>query len=556
MVSPNPAVLDRQISRVSRRLYLQTFLDQVVWCWASALVLAAAWFFLQPYVVAEPAAPWLRWAVAGGLIGLATGLAALLARFRAPSRLIAALSLDERFGLKERVTTSLTLAPDQATSPAGQALLADVNQRVSSLDVTSKFPVSVSWSALAVPVCVALFAAVAFFYEPPKINAVVDPNDDAKQAPANVAKVDEAMKQLKKKPVQKAEGKPREELEKLEAKLDEIANRPRRTKEELRERYKELKATEEMMRRRENQLGDKADARQTALKKLDKLNEGAKEGPAKDLQKALSQGNLEQAKQELEKISKKLDQMSPKEKEQLAKQMKEMGEKLKQLSDNEQKKEQLEKLKKEGKIDQETYEREKKQLDKQSESLKDLKDLAQKMNQCKKCLEKGDSQGAQRQLDDAAKQMEEMDGDSKEMEDLREQMKRLKDAKDAAKNGMGKNQDDKDPEPRDMDEDQPNNGGIGAGRRPMGKDHPTRAFDTKARLQFDPKGKKIFDGYAPGQNFRKKSTAEIIEDIEQASQESSEALEQQRISRQARDMAKGYFRNLGGQADGKKPPPK
>jgi hypothetical protein len=557
MVSPNPVTLERQINRVSRRLYLQTFLDHLVWCLAAALVLAAGWFFLQPYAIAEPAA-WLRWAVAGGLVATFTGLAALMARFRAPSRLVAALSLDERFGLKERVTTSLTLGPDQVSSPAGLALLADVNQRVSSLDVTSKFPVSMSWSALAVPVCMILFCAVAFFYEPPKAPAVADAKDDSKQPPVNVAKVDEAMKELKKKTTKKStESKPREELERLEAKLEEIANRPRKTKEELRERYKELKSTEDLLKKHAQQLGEKSDARQQALKKMDKLNEGAKEGPAKDLQKALSEGNMEQAKQALDKMAKKLDSMSPKEKEQLAKQMKEMGDKLKQLANNEEKRAELDKLKKEGKIDEQTYDREKKALDKQAESLKDLKDLAQKMGQCKKCLEKGDAQGAKQMMDDAAKQLDEMDGDSKEMEDLREQMKKLKEAKNAAKQGMGKDQNqDKDVQPADSDEDQPNSpGGPGAGRRPMGKDAPTRSFDTKARVPFDPKGKKIFDGYTQGQNFRKKSTSEIIEDIEQASQESSEALEQQRISRQARDMAKGYFRNLGGQ-DAKKVSPK
>src|SRR5205085_151835 len=108
MAGPTQSTLQKQIARVSRRLFWQTFLDTLMWCWTGALVLAIAWFFVQPLILEEPK-PWLRWAVAGALVGTATFLALILAVLRAPSRLAAALSLDERFGLKERVTTSLTL---------------------------------------------------------------------------------------------------------------------------------------------------------------------------------------------------------------------------------------------------------------------------------------------------------------------------------------------------------------------------------------------------------------------------------------------------------------
>jgi hypothetical protein len=94
----------------------------------------------------------------------------------------------------------------------------------------------------------------------------------------------------------------------------------------------------------------------------------------------------------------------------------------------------------------------------------------------------------------------------------------------------------------------------GAGRRPLGDEAPFRPFDTKAKTQFDPKGKKIFDGYAPGQSFKKKSGAELVGEIRQASQEAPEAVEQQRIPKAAREMAKGYFRNLRYQNDKEQKP--
>src|SRR5204863_1277474 len=118
MAGPNPLSLERQLARISRRLFAQTVLDLLVWCWAGALVLATAWFFAQPLLLEAPPV-WLRWAVAGGLVGAATLLAIVLAVFRAPPKLAAALLVDERFGLKERVTTTYTLTPEQAASSAG-----------------------------------------------------------------------------------------------------------------------------------------------------------------------------------------------------------------------------------------------------------------------------------------------------------------------------------------------------------------------------------------------------------------------------------------------------
>src|SRR5262249_13360458 len=147
--------LQRQVVRVHRRLFLQAFLNGLAWCWAGAILLSVVWFLLQPLLIDAPPV-WLRWAVAGSAVGLATVLAVVLSVLRGPSRLTAALSLDSEFGLKERVTTSLTLAPGQEATPAGQALLQDATQRVSNLDVGSRFPVRMSWSAALVPVCAVL----------------------------------------------------------------------------------------------------------------------------------------------------------------------------------------------------------------------------------------------------------------------------------------------------------------------------------------------------------------------------------------------------------------
>jgi len=98
-------------------------------------------------------------------------------------------------------------------------------------------------------------------------------------------------------------------------------------------------------------------------------------------------------------------------------------------------------------------------------------------------------------------------------------------------------------------------GGRPGGKRPVGPESPNKPFDSQARTPFDPKGKKIFDGFTPGQNFRGKSSVEMQGEIKQAAQEAPEAIESQRLPKASREMVKGYFHNLAGQKE-KEPPKK
>jgi hypothetical protein len=90
------------------------------------------------------------------------------------------------------------------------------------------------------------------------------------------------------------------------------------------------------------------------------------------------------------------------------------------------------------------------------------------------------------------------------------------------------------------------------GRRPLGEQQPFNSYESKVKGDFDAKGRKVFDGYAPGQNFRKKTSAELVGEVRQAAQEAPEAVEQMRIPKATQGIIKGYFRNLGDQ----KPEPK
>src|SRR5262249_20329954 len=153
----------------------------------------------------------------------------------------------------------------------------------------------------------------------------------------------------------------------IDAELDQIANRPRTTKEQLRERIKEMTALEEKLKTLEKDMTDRSRSVKQQLQQMDQLGNqnSTQEGPAKELQKALSEGKLDDAKKEIDRLAKNLknNQLTDKEKEQLAKQLKDLQKKLERAANQEAKKEQLKQLAKEGKLDSEALKREMKQLE-------------------------------------------------------------------------------------------------------------------------------------------------------------------------------------------------
>ncbi|HEV8059505.1 MAG TPA: hypothetical protein VGP68_06515 [Gemmataceae bacterium] len=540
-------LLQVQIRRAYRRLQVQSVLNALVWCWVPAILLAAGWCLVEPWIL-DAARHSLRWQIAAGLFSAGTLTAIAVGWKRAPSLVDAALSIDERFDLRERVTTSLTLAPDQAASPAGQALLADVNKKIAALDIHSKFPLRLSGWAALVPAAALILGLVGVFYEPTQSKASLA-KAELTAPPANAKDLDQKMQDLKRKKneTNTAEKPKSEDLEKLEAELDQIANKPRNNKEEVRERIKEMTSLEQQMKEKEKDMTDRSRALKQQLQKLDKMAaaQGA-EGPTKNLEKSLAQGKFDKAKEEIERLAKQLqnNSMDEKQKAQLKEQLDKLKDKIQELAEQKDKERQL----KEMNLDPETLKRELAQLKKDTQKMKDLANLAKQLGQAQQKLKEGDSQGAADMLAKAGEQLKKMGADDKDLEDIRDQLTRLQDAKDAAGEGLDQRKDMiNDNELTEDANDQP--AGQGAGRRPLGKAKPFKSYDAKTKSEFDAKGKKIFDGYAPGQTFRSKKGAEMIGDIKQASQDAPEAIEQQRIPRAAADMSRGYFKNMRQQAD-------
>jgi hypothetical protein len=575
------------VGRVRRRLFLGSLLAAVAWSWVAALAIAAAWFLVQPYLIGEPPA-WLRWAVLGGLAGAGTLAALVLSALKAPSSVAAALSLDHRFAMKERVTTSLTLAPDEAASPAGQALLADVEQRLAGVRVGDRFPVALPWKPAALlPVTALAVVLIVLFWNPQLGAGPTAESEDELVNPAAKGDVDKQMKALAVKPRPK---KPEEQaksadLERIEDEIEKFTRRPRETRDDVRDRIKDATALEDEIRRQQKEQAARMEALREQMKQVERLTRKDrdknknKEGPAKNATSALARGDMERAAAEFEEISRKLEKeeekerlrrkqrdpktseeekkkaqeeleklereskLTRKDKEDLQKQLEDLKDQLERLSRNKEEiAKELKDLLDKGEIDKEQLDRELEQLDKNAEKLspEEIKELAEALKECKDCMGEGKNGEAAKKMMKAAKQAGGMckGGDSQALARKLIQIQQVRQALSRSLAGKG---------------------GPGGGPRPEAKDKgDTATQDKYAPGQWE-KSKLEVVGEGPMGGFKgPRKPSEMAEEIRQAAQEAPAAIERQRLPASARKMARGYFEKVRGpdkdkQKDAKKP---
>lgn len=544
MAPTSLSTVERQVRRVRRRLFIQALVNRLVWCWAGALLLTAAWFVLQRLLWPQ-AEDWPRWAVPTGAQVTASCLALVLSRFRHPSLVAAALALDDRFDLKERVTTLLTLAPEQTGTSAGQALEADAQRQVQDLDVAEKFPIRLAWTTALMPVSTAVLAVVAFFLAPQFGPGSNRPGTGDPEKLAQAQEIQQQLDKLKKDLRRKiGEDLPKsDQLKEIEAAWEKLLQKPidPNDNEKIRERIQEMRTLEEKMKDRIGDLKGLAEKTQDLKKTLEKLatltadakNTAPQDGPAKELQDALQKGQFDKARDEIDRLGKKLqeDKLSKKEKQQLAQQLQDLHDKLQRLLEQKDLKDQLQRDFDLGKINKDQLDRELEKLAQEMENLEDLKDLADLLEQCKDCLGK-DGQAAAKKMKLIRAWLEKLDLDEKELEELLRDQKLLEEARLAClgrMNGL-------------------KGGGPPGTLRPVAPDDPNiKAKNERQKGQIDPKGQLRVTGFSRGGTFSKVPAREIGGAFKQAVQDAPEAIERQRIPADAADMAKGYFQKLGGQ---------
>lgn len=564
------SLVDRSVRVALQRLVGQSLLNNLsLWLGVSTGI-ALGWFILQPLFLESPPV-WLRWTVLAGLTAVGLGMAVWQTVRSAPTRQQAALEVDNRFELRERVTTALALTPDLLDTPAGEAVSADAEARVKKLRVGERFPVKPRWTAALAPVFALGLAAVVMWWNPSPLN--FGGGEEAKKegkgngqtaTETNTPKKTEAEAKRDKAIDEQAKRENRDKmLAELEKEIKDMNGKFDKDKyddlpEKAREKAAELTKLEEKVEKYKVEKEQQLKQLSEKLNQLDKLgkNDEFGDGEADKLKDALAKGDLDKAEEELEGLKKKAKdkQLTPEDAKKLSRQLEQMKDELERLDrEKEQKKKELEKKRDEAK--KENRPEDAAELDRELDKLKqeqeagqeELNDLSNQLKRASSTLKQDDQEEAADALEKAQKAVERMQG---EVEDLKEAEMRLQRLKSERKKACaecegqceGGQKGDKLTPKKSMN----NKGGIGAGERDWNPEADTGFEEVRKRSLMDLKGETQYGGLTKGQGFTKKTDKELGAQLKRAAQDAPGAADLQRLPRDAKESVGEYFKKLGG----------
>jgi myosin heavy subunit len=536
---------EKPIGRVRRRLWFQRYVSALVWCLTLLLSVAALALALEKFRVLPIPGPW--WIPPAVASALAVVAAAVVAWFTVPSRIDAAVAIDHRFELQERVSTALSLPADLRQTPVGQAVLHDALRHLEGLDLAQRFALTrprLAW----IPIVPAV-AAVGIALLPDALLAreAAKPPLSAKQNAETKKAVNQALKAVaenlaqKREPKSLAAGEADKVLAELQKGIDDLTKKPPADKQQTLVALNKLADT---VQERRKQFGSS----EQMSRQLQQLKEMAA-GPAEEFSRDLAKGDFQKAADDLKKLQDKLanGQMSEQEKQELQRQLSQLKKELDKMAGLEERKKQLEEARKNGMISEQQYQQQKQKLEEQSKTMKSLQSLANKLGEAQKEMAAGNSQKASDALKSAEQQLQEMASSSSELEALDSAMADLQDAKDAL-TGEGMNQLGQDLQGMagmlDSMGRQSRFGmggrGRGQGDRPEAPDK-TASYDSKVKQQIT-KGKAVLGGFAdPTKQVRGESVLEVQGNVEAAASAASEALTDQKIPSTLKKHVQSYF---------------
>jgi hypothetical protein len=543
--------LKKQVHLAQRRLLVQRFLSLVPWTLSGTLLLAAGAILLKKLTPLQvDGQAWALWWIVGGVVGGLT-LAGLIALWRRGGLLNAAIEIDQRCGLKERVSSCLALDPEELESEAGQALVQDAIRRVSHVNVGEQFRVRANRWALLPAGAAALAFALTLLSD-----AQPDPTATAQAATVQVEKrVLNSAENLKKQMVQRQKSALEQGLEdagelfkKLEQGIDSLSQKEKVDRQQALVKLNDLARD---VQQRQQQLVDRDELR----KQLNSLKD-IKQGPAERMAKAMKEGDFKTAMNELKTLQDKLaqDSLSEEEKKQLQQQLSAMKDKLQQLAQaHEDAKQQLQRQ-----IQQKLAEGDRKaagdlqkkldQLAQRDSQMSQLDKLAQQLGQASQSLEAGQMQDAAQALGQLANDLEGMQQELAEMQMLEEALDQIASAKDAMAcqncNGMGCSECQGDGFGMGSGM-QDSMGGMGMGEGQGRGDRPeeetaTGFYDSQVRTK-PGQGKAVATGIAFGPNKSGQALEEIKAEIEAGRRSQDDPLTGQRLPKPQRELTKEYF---------------
>ena len=554
--------LRKQVARARRRLVAEQFLNRLIWCLLGSMSLVAvALAAPRIFVIEGLPANWDQaWAIGGVIAALVATSGWTFLSNRSP--IDAAIEIDRRFDLRERVASSLSLSADERSSEAGQAVVNDALRAIGRIDVDEKFRIGVgrrAWWPL-VPAAIA-FACISLL-DVRTASSSVDPTAAAKAELQTKNALESLRKKLEEERKKLAQDKGLKAADELFKKIEE-GTRELSQKDKLDPSKAHVKLNDlakELEQKRQELGGDKALKEQ--MQKMKDL--GA--GPADKAAQAMKEGDWSKALKEIEKLAKDIreSKLDKAQLEQLAKQLQKMEEKLEAAAEAHREavaelKKQIEQQKKDGNLAKAGELQQKlDQLQKQQPAIDRLQKLAQQMAQAQQGLQKGDSQKAADAMAQMSQQMDQLGKDMNEMKALEAMTAQMQLTKDAMScqscngdgceecqgnklgmSGMNGKKGGK------GSSDKPGSGigtGVGTGKRAE-DGGPTNTRETQVR-QNPRGGAGTFGGLVEGPNIRGEVAQSIKEEMARRSAEPADPLTSERLPSSRREQAEQYFQSL------------
>jgi len=537
-------ILRRQVHRALRRLLFEQFLRALGWCWTATLLAAAVGIAVEKYYpLGVGTTAWLIGGASAGLV-LALGWT-WLRRRRA---LDAAIEIDRRYGLKERVSSSWALDDATRETPVGQALIADAARRVERLRVGEHFRIRLGrWSLLPLGPAVAAFL-VAWLINPvapPQAIANQEAAAAKKQIKATSTTLEGKLAERKKKAEEEGLESAKDLFAKLEKATRELAeqDKPDRKKalvglndlaKDLEERRKELAGSKELKEQ---------------LNQMEKMQEG----PADRLADAVREGDFDKAREEIEKLRQKLEngELDQAQQEQLAQQMQQMADKLDQMAKQHQAaqealEKQIAQAEAEGRHAEANQLREKLAgMKAQSRQMQQAQKMAQQCQNCANAMQQGDGKQAAEALAGMEGELSSLAQEYSELESLDEAMNDLADAKNSMNckqcQGAGCEHCNGGRQGDGQGGLKPGHG-VGRNKQP-GDPLETNTYDTTVRQRVG-RGGGVVVGEVNGPTTKGGVEQEIQSQFDEVGGEEEDPLTGQRLPRGYREHAQKYFDSL------------
>lgn len=547
----------KQVTRARRRLWMELFLNRLIRCWFVALIAAAVAIAIPKIVAVENLpADWTVWWI-GGAVAAGFVVALGWTWLRGRSELEAAMEIDRRFELKERVASSLSLPAEAAETPAGKALLADAVRAIGRLEIDQRFRIQVGRAAWLPLLPALLVVGLVLFFDNQTAQSSVDPST-AKLTPQAL---ENSTLALRKKLVERRKEAAKQGLKEAESlllQMDKNVEKLAQKKDvDRKQALVKLNDLAKQLNDRRQKLGGEDEFK----KQLAGMKNFSK-GPAEKMIDAMKTGDWSKAKQEMEKLQAQLKagKLDANSKKELQKQLSQLQKKMEQAAAEKQQamnelKKQIEEQKQRGNTAEAGQLQQKlDQMQKQQQQSAQMQQMAQKLAEAQQAMEKGDQQAAAEAMEQMAQQLEQMQQDMSEGEMLDAAMEQLEMAKSSMSceqcmgagcadcQGAGKGNRFGQKDGRGTGGKEYGKGRGGLGQRP--DDQNDAAFrDTRVK-QNPGQGPAVIVGEADGNNIRGQVREEIQAEMAAQSSEPADPLVIEQLPKAQRENAEDYFNRL------------